>query len=171
MGLFSKLVGDNKEAKAALGFLKGVVEDAVGEAAKFAGEAKAPSETANQNGTADNRSAVGSRYDSVPAEENQYNFSGTWMQYFEKVLNEDWSEYEIRQEEGSDRRCPLFVFYDGGKKALVIEMKTERSSAQRIKRQCAAEGVPYLRFYYDHEGWWNTRSYIRARISRTLSER
>ena len=32
----------------------------------------------------------------------------------------------------------------------------------------AKEGVPYLRFYKDHEGWWNARSYVVSRIEKAL---
>ena len=172
MGLFSKLVGNDKDAKKAVDFLKGVVGDAVNEVAKAAEAAKASGGATPQEARAavpSSQSMEDGRYSSIPAEENQYNFQGTWLQYFDKILHEDWDEYSIRREEGYDDRCPLFVFYSGAKKELVIELKTERSTAQRIKKQCAAEGVRYLRFYYDHEGWWNTRAYVRARISKALN--
>ena len=32
-----------------------------------------------------------------------------------------------------------------------------------------AQGIPYLRFYYNHEGWWNTRSYVTRRIANALT--
>ncbi len=45
---------------------------------------------------------------------------------------------------------------------------SETSSAQRVRKACAAENVPYLRFYIDHDGWWNTRSYVTGRIRAAL---
>ena len=32
----------------------------------------------------------------------------------------------------------------------------------------SAQGIPYIRFYYDHEGWWNTKSYVIRRTSEAL---
>ena len=51
---------------------------------------------------------------------------------------------------------------------LIVELKSESSEAQRFRRAAEAEGVPYLRFYYDHEGWWNTREYVYVRVREAL---
>ena len=62
----------------------------------------------------------------------------------------------------------FFTFTQGGRKALVVEIMSESSASQKLKNQCAAEGVPYLRFYHDHPGWWNTRSYVVRRVTDAL---
>ncbi len=179
MSLFSKLLGGNNGDKSPLDLLKNAAETALNEAEKMA-------ETAKKN-LADNTTAFRGAVQSEPAretprptpyghtwdriipdEECQYNFNGTYLQYFDKVFREDFPAYEVRQEPGRDSRSPLFVFYQNGGKRLVVELKSERSSAQAVRRQCEAEGTPYLRFYYDHDGWWNVRSYVRDRVSRAL---
>ena len=33
------------------------------------------------------------------------------------------------------------------------------------------KGLPYLRFYFDHEGWWNTRAYVTKRVAEALADR
>ena len=62
----------------------------------------------------------------------------------------------------------VFTFWDGTKKALVVELMPQSSSAQKQRKVCAAEGTPYLRYYYDHDGWWNTRSYVVRRTHAAL---
>jgi hypothetical protein len=39
----------------------------------------------------------------------------------------------------------------------------------KLRNECRAQGIPYLRFYYDHDGWWNTRSYVTRRIAGQLA--
>ena len=178
MSLFSKILGGNNGDKSPLDMLKNAAENALNEVEKAAENAK--------KNLADNASSFreamqsepereaqpkpyGHTWDrAMPEEENQYNFNGTWMEYFDKVFREDFPAYEVRQEPGRDSRSPLFVFYQNGVKRLVVEMKSERSSSQAIRRQCEAEGMPYLRFYYDHDGWWNVRSYVTGRVSAAL---
>ena len=180
MSLFSKILGGNNADKSPLDLLKNAAETVRNEAEKAA-------ETAKKN-FADNtafREALqnapsrqdpqpkpyGHTWDrAMPEEENQYSFNGTYLQYFDKVFREDFPAYTVRQEPGRDERSPLFVFYQNGQKALVVELKSERSSAQAIRRQCEAEGTPYLRFYYDHDGWWNVRSYVTNRVRGALTE-
>ena len=179
MGLFSKILGGNNGEKSPLDLLKNAAETALNEAGKMA-------ETAKKN-LADNASSFreamqneparetpqpkpyGHTWDRVmPQEECQYNFNGTYLEYFAKVFREDFPDYEVRQEPGRDSRSPLFVFYQNGMKRLVVELKSERSSAQAIRRQCETEGTPYLRFYYDHAGWWNLRTYVTGRVRAAL---
>lgn len=186
MGLFSKLLGSNAD-KSPLDILKNAVDDVAKEAVSAA-ESLKQSIDANMNGnparpagqpaaSAPAWSAPGASApasgdswgDLMPTEENQYNFGGSYLQYFGKVFREDFPAYTVQQEPGRDERSPLFVFYQNGRKALVVELKSERSSAQAIRRRCEAEGVPYLRFYYDHDGWWNTRSYVTRRVTAALN--
>ena len=170
MGLFSKILGGSGADKSPLDLLKNAAQAVLDEAEKAAENAKKPAESAARPP----RDAWGEPYgDSwgaqMPAEECQYNFPGSYLQYFDTVLRQEFPGYMVRQEPGKDSRSPLFVFYRDGAKRLVVELKSERSSAQAIRRRCEAEGVPYLRFYYDHDGWWNTRSYVTNRVKRALN--
>ena len=169
MSLFSKLLNNAGGDKSPLDLLKNAAETVLKEAEKAAEnvgktEQKSPSPAAPRHA---GQSGNGWSY-TIPAEENQYNFNGTYLQYFDTLFREEFPGYAIRQEPGRDARSPLFVFFRDGRKCLVVELKSERSSAQAIRRQCEAEGTPYLRFYYDHDGWWNTRSYVRDRVKNAL---
>ena len=35
-------------------------------------------------------------------------------------------------------------------------------------QECAAAAIPYLRFYHNHDGWWNTRAYVTQRVRGAL---
>ena len=45
---------------------------------------------------------------------------------------------------------------------------SENSEANKLRSACRAQGLPYVRFYYDHDGWWNTRSYVVSRTRAAL---
>ena len=62
----------------------------------------------------------------------------------------------------------VYALARDGKAAVIIELMNESSEAQRMRRNCEKAGIPYLRFYYDHHGWWNTRSYVRERIRKAI---
>ena len=179
MGIFSKFVNDLKKGEVNIDALKESLEKAVGGVTQ-SGAAKPTQAYAPPQPAADAPQRVNEpRYsagpsgfswgEDMPAEENQYNFSGGYIQYFETVFKEDFGEYVITKAPGTNDRSPVFTFTSGGRKALIVELKSETSSAQRIRKAAQAEGVPYLRFYYDHDGWWNTRAYVRARVSKALS--
>ena len=183
MSLFSKILSGNGSDKSPLNILKDAVDGVAKEALAAAETAKKNFETNTasyfdrsnepntpQGSPAAMDSASGDSWGNLmPDEENQYNFPGNYIQYFTAVFRESFPAYNVVQEPGKDARSPLFVFYQNGDKKLVVELKSERSSAQAIRRQCEAEGVPYLRFYYDHDGWWNTRSYVTRRVSAALA--
>ena len=178
MSFLSKLLGNNADAKAALDRVKGAVQGAVNEANTLLNDvqhnAQRPAQQPAQQQYAPQRPAEQpasgfSWGEEMPAEENQYNYPGTYIEYFRHVFQEDFAEYAVTMEPGLNDRSPLFVFHSAGRRALVVELKSEGSSAQRIRKDCAANGVPYLRFYYDHDGWWNTRAYLRARVSAALN--
>ena len=105
----------------------------------------------------------------MPAEENQYSFNGSYIQYFEKVFAEEFPSYQISHAPAGNGRITVFTFMNGGRKALVVELLSERCSVYKLRNQCLNEGIPYLRFYYDHDGWWNTRSYVAGRVRGALS--
>ena len=179
MGLFSKILNGGGSEKAALNMFRDVVGDVAKEAVAAAENAKklfeADSSSSGERGEGESLSWTApwnvsgdSWGKAMPEEENQYNFNGSYLQYFAKVFREDFPAYTVRQEPGHDDRSPLFVFYRDGARRLVVELKSERSSSQAIRRRCEAEGTPYLRFYYDHDGWWNTRSYVTRRVTAAL---
>ena len=100
----------------------------------------------------------------MPAEPNQYNFNGNYVQYFESILREEFGGYAVHTDASDMRRRTVFTLQGAMGKALVIEVMTENSEARKVRRACEKEGVPYVRFYFDHDGWWNTRSYVTRRI-------
>ena len=60
----------------------------------------------------------------------------------------------------------IYTFHKGDAVCLVVEVRTGESTAgnKAAKKSCETIGIPYVRFYYDHPGWWNTRSYVKERI-------
>lgn len=107
-------------------------------------------------------------YETVPAEECQYNYNGPYLDYFAKVFREEFPGYEIRRETIEEWRRYKFVFGKAGADALVVELMTEKSEANSLRKQCRQNGMPYVRFYFDHEGWWNTRKYVTERVKNAL---
>lgn len=108
----------------------------------------------------------------MPAEENQYSFNGSYIQYFEKIFGADFSSYQISHAPGQGRsihHAEVFTFMNGGRVALIVELMSEKSSSRALRDKCQRDGVPYLRFYYDHDGWWNARSYVTDRVRARLS--
>jgi len=105
----------------------------------------------------------------MPSEENQFNAGVTYDRYFESIFEAEFPAYRV--EKAVTGRIPrtVYTFRDAAvSKALVVELMSEKSEAKKIRQDCAREGVPYLRFYYDHHGWWNTRSYVKERIRAAL---
>lgn len=109
-------------------------------------------------------------YEEVPSEECQYNFSGTYLEYFSKVFREDFPRYDVALETIEASRRYKYTFRFGGEVKLIVELMTEKSCANAFRRECLRNGIPYLRFYFDHEGWWNTRAYVDERVGEVLGE-
>ena len=106
--------------------------------------------------------------ETMPTEENQFNYNGTYDQYFEEIFRTEFSTYRLERQDVPGGRRVIFTFWDGARKALVVELLHQSSDSQKLRRDCRASGVPYLRYYYDHEGWWNTRSYVVDRTRKAL---
>lgn len=183
MGLFSKLLGNTEEAakadKAAKDLLGGLFgndkdsEKKVEQTAKsIFGDILNAQQQANRAPTPQQPVSTGSNsyykgeYDSIPTEPCQYNFSGSYEAYFEDIFASEFPQY--RTGKYTDGTSTVYTFFNSNERALIVELKSERSSANKIKRACQADGLPYLRFYYDHDGWWNKRSYVVERISSAL---
>ncbi len=169
MGFLSKLLGGDKKAeKAAKDFLNSLLSNAANASSAGQNSSDASPKPENTTPYISTSSAGGPWGDSMPAEENQYNYNGTFTDYFEHIFREDFPAYRFEKSyEGNGRRI-IYTFYSATGKALVVELMTEASSANKIRKDCKNAGVEYLRFYYDHSGWWNTRSYVTGRIGKIL---
>lgn len=173
MGFLSKLLGDSKAGNDALNMLKDAARDVMNEATNKLNtmqneprqQAAAPAQYA---GPAPAESGFSWGYE-MPAEENQFSFPGNYVQYFEKIFREDFPAYRVETQAQEMTRYTVFTLWEGGRQALIVEVKSEKSSAQKLRRACQANGVPYLRFYFDHDGWWNTRAYVVDRVRRALN--
>ena len=169
MGFLSKLFGGDKEAeKTAKDILNGLFgaqnnkEDAPAKPAEGADDSE-PDATSSQTAKADGEYSF---YDNVPDEENQYNFNGPFTAYFENIFNNDFSEYRYEKGNADSMKRVPYTFYSGGQKVLVVELYAGES--KKLKKECAKANVPYLRFYHDHDGWWNTRKYVVERMRKAL---
>lgn len=107
----------------------------------------------------------------MPSEPNQYNFPGNYVQYFETVFKEEFPDLRTQMEPVPGSRATVATLWDGERKALVVELLNKNSVRQRLRRDCGRAGIPYLRFYHDCHGWWNTRSYVKGRVEKALENR
>ncbi len=160
MSLFSDIL---KKVK------KGIdeIEDALDGDGKPA-SSPAPAYTEPATETVSSEPVSDDPWDTIPAEENQYNFSGNYVQYFEKIFREDFPEYAASYERASNRDAVIFTLKKDGATALVCELLSETSVAKKLRNDCKAAGIPYVLFYFNHHGWWNTRSYVVDRIKSVL---
>ncbi|MBO4327186.1 MAG: hypothetical protein J5950_07930 [Clostridia bacterium] len=177
MGFFQKLFGDSKEGKEALSFLEKLVK----EKEKQDAEAKKKKEEEKPQTQApapkpepieDDEDLGPSGFSwgpKMPAEENQFNYNGSFWEYFEMIFREDFAQYRVEKETPQGLKRIVYTFYEGERKALVIEVLSSACEAKAIRRKCGAAGIPYLRFYYDYDGWWNTRAYVDKRIGDALN--
>lgn len=173
MGFLSKLLGA-KDPDEALGALKNAARNVLGNAvnAQPAAQRQNTDHPGQQTAYAPQPHAAragDSWGDEMPAEENQFSFAGSYIQYFETVFREDFPAYRVSEDRENAARKTAFTLWNGDRKALVVEVMSERCSSRKLRRSAEAEGVPYLRFYFDHHGWWNTRSYVAGRIRRALN--
>ena len=104
----------------------------------------------------------------MPAEENQYSYPGTYEDYFLNLFYETFPEYQVRKDY-PNYDAVVFHLERDGREALVVEVMSERCSAQKLRQDCWKQNLPYLRFYHNHDGWWNTRSYVTDRVSKALN--
>ena len=181
MGLFSNLFGnDGKDIDNALNKMKNLAEDIMDDGQINSQQSKpaaasAPSgygEPLNNNSRPDPVYSAGPSGDSwgpsMPAEENLFNSGLGYQDYFTNIFNSSFSSYQIDKEIPYNRNAIVFTFSQAGAKKLVVEVISDRTSPHKIKKDCRAQGIPYLRYYYDHYGWWNTKSYVIRRTSKAL---
>ena len=157
MGIFSKLIGGLASGQDP----KEVLKKAADELLNTSGarpEAPAPEPSAPAE-------------PGIPAEENQYNSGLSYEDYFRKVFSEEFPACELRFSKVPGKSAYVSTrvsFHSAEREVLVVELKSERNENNALRRECERLGVPYLRFYYDHSGWWNTRSYVADRVRRVL---
>ncbi|MBP5309910.1 MAG: hypothetical protein ILN61_08745 [Lachnospiraceae bacterium] len=107
--------------------------------------------------------------ETMPDEENQYNYGGTYVEYFDQIFKNEFSEYRVEQESLRKGKITVFTFWKDSTKALVVELLSENSQAENTRFQCSREKIPYTRFYYNHHGWWNTKAYVIKRTRDALN--
>ena len=103
----------------------------------------------------------------MPEEENQFSYNGSYIKYFEEIFRAEFPQYRLQEEHPTGKRT-VFTFWSGVRKALVVELLSQSSAVKALRRDCQQQGIPYLRYYYDHDGWWNTRTYVIDRTRRAL---
>ena len=105
----------------------------------------------------------------MPNEPNQYNYSGNFQEYFEDIFHHEFSDYQVnRQENPLASGVHAYTFTQGAGPLLVVELLSRSNDVYKVRRDCQKQGIPYLRFYYNVDGWWNTRSYVTDRIRKAL---
>ncbi len=103
----------------------------------------------------------------MPKEPNQFNYHGKYDKYFREIFRDEFTDYDVTEQKlNYSRPATMYTFFKGGQKVLVVEVISENTDVYALRNKCRAEGTPYLRYYHDHDGWWNTRSYV---IERTRS--
>ena len=107
----------------------------------------------------------------MPDEPNQFNSGMAPAAYFEDIFRTEFADYELTKEAGwgGPERSLIFRFRKGGEDKLAVELLPGNSGAVRFREKCRKQGLPYLRYYTDHEGWWNTRSYVTRRVTAALN--
>ena len=179
MGLFSNLFGSNgKEIDDAFKQMKNLAGDIIDDGqfnnSQSRSVAAPASALAPQYNAAPAQTYVedGPSGDSwgpnMPAEENQFNSSLRYQDYFTKVFTEGFPSYQIDKEDVRNGSAMLFTFSQGGIKKLVVEVISQGSSPYKVRNDCRKQGIAYLRYYYDYDGWWNTKSYVIRRTSKAL---
>lgn len=169
MGLLSKILGSSAE-RAAKDFFNDIKNDLGGSSLNGSTPQQVyqQPQQAAQPAPAETGPSGFSWGPVMPDEENQFNFNGKYHDYFEQVYRAEFPGYTIEKELPSNRSAAVFTFLRNGQKALVVEVISQKSSPYKARRDCAKENIPYLRFYYDHHGWWNTRRYVTERTKRAL---
>ena len=105
----------------------------------------------------------------MPDEENQYNFNGTYKQYFDSIFLTEFREYQIMCDTAKYTGMPVYTFVKNGRRALVVELMKSSSNARKLRNDCKKSGIPYLRYYIDYDGWWNTKKYVITRTRNALA--
>lgn len=172
MSFLSKLFGGDKNAeKAAKDILNGLFAEANKNQNNQQTQKKEETKPQPQQQQQQQAYEPESEWEAIPNEECQYNYSGSFEQYFEHVFAEDFPAYRTEKayvNKPDYKKRVAYTFYNGAAKVLVVELMPESCEAKKFREDVKRSGVSYLRFYYDHEGWWNTRAYVTGRIRAIL---
>lgn len=179
MGLFSNLLGNSgKDLDDALNKMKNLADDILddGQINSQPNQSSAPVANAEplrdpepSYSTFVEEAECGDSWGPVmPSEPNQFNSGLSYQDYFSKVFNQAFPAYQIDKEDVRNGSAMVFTFSQAGSKKLVVEVISERSNPYKVRKDCRAQGIPYLRYYYDYNGWWNTESYVSRRTSKAL---
>lgn len=170
MGLFDSL--KSIAGKAISDAVSDGIKKAVGPAA---GEQKEPVQSSHSGQVISNGAPKAAETPSgrswgetMPAEPNQYNYNGTWKQYFENIFLTEFASYRKTHEKGYGKTTDVYRFYKGDDQVLVVELCPSKFDGSSLRSKCRGLGIPYLRFYYDYDGWWNTRSYVVDRMQKAI---
>ena len=172
MGLYSKLLGENSQLSELINDVANVIKQ---ESVNLHESEMTETETTVIE---HDDTAYGEKIDTgdygfswgpvMPQEENQYNYNGTYKEYFNDVFRSTYPMYKIEEADAYNGRGTIFTFWEGDRKALVVELLSRKSSVYKLREDCKKTGIPYLRFYYDYDGWWNTREYVKNRTQIAL---
>ncbi len=173
MGFLSKLFGGSKDAeKTALDLLKNLMnsdkkEDRKEE--KKQEEAPAPAQDPSPVYDSTDSGPSGFSWgERMPAEENQYNYNGTYREYFEHIFRDDFSQYQLKAEPQPGGKRIVYTLFDLGRTVCVVEVMHQGSDSKKLREKCRRNGIGYCRFYHNHDGWWNTREYVVTRIKEAI---
>lgn len=106
----------------------------------------------------------------MPAEDNQYSYQGSYIDYFMNIFRYEFPEYQINCQPSANMQYVLITFTRNYETALVVELLSKSSAVKKWRNNCKRTGTPYLRFYHNVEGWWNTRSYVITRTKNALNK-
>ena len=171
MSLLSKLLGDKKKVLTDIVDL--IQRDAQTEQPAHPNAAvnnvwSAQNSAVRADTASDGPSGVswGSR---MPDEPNQYNYPGSFEDYFADIFNREFADYRVeRRQNPRSRGAYTYTLTKNAVPCLVVELLSERNEVYQVRDDCRHQGIPYLRFYYDHKGWWNTRAYVTERMRKAL---
>ncbi|MBR5947792.1 MAG: hypothetical protein IKZ82_03960 [Clostridia bacterium] len=173
MGILNKLFGAIKnaaeQAKIEIEHAANSLENAAGKLEDTIEDECVELDASMQQGR-QTEQGEGGYWENIPTRENQYNSGLGYREYFEQIFRENFPEYELGFEEAANRHATVVTFTKAGAKALVVELMSEKTSAKMLRWRCENEGVPYLRFYYDHWGWWNEKRYVIDRTSKAIDK-
>ena len=173
MGILSKLFGGNKDAENKAMELLKALADAKAEEKKKAPEQKQeeapkPQQAAAPEPEEDPGPSGFSWGERMPAEENQYNYKGTWQEYFEHIFRDDFPQYQYSADYRPGGKRVVYTLSSGGATVCIVEVMHAGSDSKKLRERCRNNGVPYTRFYHNYDGWWNTREYVVTRINQAI---
>ena len=173
MGFLSKLFGGDKNAeKTALDLLKNLMNSEKKEERKDDKKQDEAPVTPQEASPVDDSTESGpsgfSWGEKMPGEENQYNYNGTYREYFEHIFRDDFPQYQLEADPQPGGKRIVYTLYDAGRTACVVEVMHSGSDSKKLRENCRRNGTGYCRFYHDHEGWWNTREYVVTRIKEAI---